>query len=930
MEDIIGIANAVKERVVDESSKGFVNRAIARVVCEKEHRVETYFLTNKLNVPMTFGRDFLGRIISFNSQQTTSDVGGIAVNKNTLLGRALIGELGREAEYAAPRKVVRVTPVNRAVYNPCGDDACDVQIQLSGDANHYNYATLAELLNLKKSEEAKLQAERKRIEELKKEQELLKQKEAEAQARALAEERERLEREREERKREEQTRLEEIARIEQSIADASEEIKKHKDLLRKDVMLRSQHILDPFQEDAKRSHIYDNVPIVIDGGPGTGKTTTVVQRLKFLLSKPSLEEYGAPLTGAQLRRFEDPHRWSQQWLFFSPTDLLLQFLRKNMSEEELIATDTNTRTIERFRKVMLREYGIIDPSKPKFKDWKDKNGEKLILSPKKAISAFEKYCVDQVKQICEKLISFETSSFEWSAEAERIKQICSRNNVVDIASLMKLLETLYEYRDENVKTVTDLLKESVDYNAMAVKLAVMKDADATARLRVLFAQWRQEARQIINQSDDSEDETLDDSEEPSEAEIFDFDAELYTKMKSLIRNLGLKQVDSNVRIRGRQQELLKIVEPFIEAKVTQNDLNNIGEFVLFSKNFAVFCRGTESIFINKIPQMYRDFRKEVLSKSEPFFDIGLLSHVIEKDGNKCLHQDEQNLLLGFINEMLITFSKLYRARFAELKGRMSKSYKDYCRPIIGIDEATDYTLMDYYCMVSFRYNEFSSITLSGDIMQGMHKHGISSWEDLKELFPKLEVFTLNISYRQSPTLVGMARELYKDSLGDYPSYNSQREKTDGEAKPVLLISDDMTTKVEWICRHILSIFGKYEQLPSIAIFVGDDVDVSKLIEEVEDSGILNGIEVVNCTGGRTLDSKEVVRVFRLAEIKGMEFEAAFFYDIDTAIQGKSSDLMRRNLYVGVSRAASHLAATMTKLAGNEEIIRYFETENTDW
>ena len=40
--------------------------------------------------------------------------------------------------------------------------------------------------------------------------------------------------------------------------------------------------------------------------------------------------------------------------------------------------------------------------------------------------------------------------------------------------------------------------------------------------------------------------------------------------------------------------------------------------------------------------------------------------------------------------------------------------------------------------------------------------------------------------------------------------------------------------------------------------------------------------------------------------------------------------MRRNLYVGVSRAASHLAATMTTMNGNEAVIKYFETENAEW
>lgn len=40
-------------------------------------------------------------------------------------------------------------------------------------------------------------------------------------------------------------------------------------------------------------------------------------------------------------------------------------------------------------------------------------------------------------------------------------------------------------------------------------------------------------------------------------------------------------------------------------------------------------------------------------------------------------------------------------------------------------------------------------------------------------------------------------------------------------------------------------------------------------------------------------------------------------------------LMRRYLYVGISRATSHLAATM-KPNASSDIIKYFDTENDSW
>lgn len=281
--------------------------------------------------------------------------------------------------------------------------------------------------------------------------------------------------------------------------------------------------------------------------------------------------------------------------------------------------------------------------------------------------------------------------------------------------------------------------------------------------------------------------------------------------------------------------------------------------------------------------------------------------------------------------MLFSIYKKSKVRFQSLKHKYAKAYVDNVKPVIGIDEATDYTLLDYYFMVSFRHYDFSSITLCGDIMQGLNGNGIHQWKELEKfILPKLEVKTLDVSYRQLPTLLDMAREMYKDDQKVYPSYHSDKEKSSDEPKPLLFISDDEEEKAEWISLRIREIIDSYDSLPSIAIFVGDEVDISEFIERITDLDMLNGIDIVDCSGNKTLQNKEMIRVFRLSEVKGMEFEAVFFYDIDKAITGHSSELMRRYLYVGVSRATSHLAATMCSEEGEEGIVKYFDTDSENW
>jgi hypothetical protein len=119
-------------------------------------------------------------------------------------------------------------------------------------------------------------------------------------------------------------------------------------------------------------------------------------------------------------------------------------------------------------------------------------------------------------------------------------------------------------------------------------------------------------------------------------------------------------------------------------------------------------------------------------------------------------------------------------------------------------------------------------------------------------------------------------------------------------------------------------------MPSVAIFVGDEENVSKFINTIYDTDLLNGIDVVDCTGGRALNRSDIVRVFRISEVKGMEFEVAFFHNLDEALRGRESGIMKKYLYVGLSRATTHLAATFCSYDDAKDVLKYFETKENNW
>lgn len=938
-ENIRQIGESINDHIQKELAGNYPNKAIARAHCTLINSDGSTVMKNLwlINGEMfKRGRDLhdiTGAVIGrAQGHRIALEDDGFPLSKNTRLGEIITKFYSGTHSYKVPHAFRKrtfnemvVDIHNRSTYLPTSYDPAEVEIRIADEPSAYRFQRLSHLINAVKAEEAKLKQQQEELKRLEEEKARLARELEEKKAR---EEQERLEALRRAKEEEERKSREEIERIEREIALTIEKEKAVRSFMRKNAMLRSQHLLDQYQEDAKRSHIYDGIPIVIEGGPGTGKTTTMIQRLMFLLSYQALMEYNAPLSEQQIEELTDPQERNNHWLFFSPTDMLLQYLRENMREEGLNANDRNTRTIAKFRNKAMKDYKLFNPSKDgPFKDYRISDGEEVLIhDPGKIIRDFELFIIDYCNKTFESRCEMNTSDYIWHQDAISIKSRCKNSgNVKDIDGLMNLFNSLQENEKGKVKEWSDELREELKTAAMKLQRLILKDENVVGELKALFERWRKER---LNMEEAEDEEAIVDDEEEEEVSFSkqEFETQLFQELKKLIRQLGLKKYDSKIKISKHNQEIYAIVEPVIDEE--ELGIEFIGSVALFVRNYASLCRGIESNLIGLLPKLYKAFRKSQVESE--LYDSALLKKIIAKDSNKHLHPDEQNLILGFINEMMHRIYKKSKTRFDNLKHKYALAFRESVRNVIGVDEATDYSLLDYYFMISFRHYTFSSITLCGDLMQGLNANGITSWDEIKKFnLPNLEVDSLNISYRQLPTLLDMARELYRDELGEYPSYNSKLERDETEPQPLMFISDDEDEKAKWISYRIRDILDRYAELPSIAIFVGDDVDIPTFIERINDLDLLNGIDIIDCSGDKQLQNKEMVRVFRISEVKGMEFEAAFFYDIDEAISSHDEQLMRRYLYVGISRATSHLAATM-RSAEKQSIVKYFDTTIDSW
>ena len=151
----------------------------------------------------------------------------------------------------------------------------------------------------------------------------------------------------------------------------------------------------------------------------------------------------------------------------------------------------------------------------------------------------------------------------------------------------------------------------------------------------------------------------------------------------------------------------------------------------------------------------------------------------------------------------------------------------------------------------------------------------------------------------------------------------------------MMVSEDEDEKIEWMVARLREVYTAYnKEMPSVGVFIPKCRSVEKFVRRLAEGDNLGEIRIES--GSDTIASR-AVKVYELKEVKGMEFEVVFFYDLDEALQGDDKELMNRYLYVGISRVtghwqltSSHLTATLNTEKGNEDILKYFNRTVKDW
>ena len=825
---------------------------------------------------------------------------GILVPRNSFIATKILNsEVGADIEYELKNNIKRL--VTHHIKATSKADLQNREISIFGDSQKYSYLDINTFLNTLRKNQAEIERKEREIAEQKRQIEELLKKENTAHERGVLTKG--------------LNKMEEERRI---LTLQQEEMSQLTRYIRQQGKLRFNPILDPVQNRIKTQNLFNGITVVIDGGPGTGKTTTMIQRLKYLTDWDAIEEDFMnetnlyQLSPAQRDHLDAAIKGQRDWMFFSPSQLLKEYLADAMNREGL--TNTNAKVwnwVEYMNKVVRENYLLIDPSNDRAPFKASRSKEVLFYNCSNIIDSLSAFFLDNFKQIKNKFpkIADSEKQYLWMSIAANIQK---RFEDSDDSSLQQFIQLFHSLEQLYSKDCKELLLEN--------RTTIGRIADEIYLLSKEKSEIYEELTSLANiqvaeQTEETEEEQ--DAADETEVNEEEFDSKIILMIRTWLKRYCYNKKNADARLTPKQERLSELLIPLL-TEDHQKKLDRIGELALFEQ-FAKYTRGIQSNLFGGFAVKYKRFRRQAFTSKDKNWNLTELEALLKRREGKELHPQEQALLIGFINNLV---KMALRINKGNMNHPFVMAYHELARPIIGVDEATDFSECDIYAMQSLLYHDYNSFTLCGDLMQRLTPQGIHSWNNIAPFIDNLKLLEMRTSYRQSASLLKVAQDLYEDTIGEAPNYKAYMKSTK-VPEPLAFVSDDESAKISWIEKRINEVYIAYgKKLPSIAIFLNKKDEIREFVDRLRDTDFIYdaGIEIVDGSEGNVLASSNQIRVYPIDVVKGMEFDVVFFHNIDNATV--DDDLIKRFIYVGVSRAAFFLGITLN--SEKEDVTRYFK------
>lgn len=649
------------------------------------------------------------------------------------------------------------------------------------------------------------------------------------------------------------------------------------------VGLRDQSVMNKVQDEIFRLPI--DKQVMLEGPPGTGKTTTLIKRLSQKLTLT--QEREEDLRAVTQHQLADDHHTS--WIMFSPTALLEHYLREAFARDNVPASQDRIQTWANFRNgLATRVLGILRSGKRTSGFIREDSDQYLSTFALENQPEFYADFDTFQRNIYFQEIDAAIGTLRESGE-EVLVDIARRlaDRVRDTAAVL----TVYL----EVDAVAPELREWAAKARADIVDTVDRRIEVIARLR--GRQSITELSQLVAKIDamtNEDDEDEEDSLEPDVAPTSTRDR-MYKVLRASIRLMAIAAWTK--RAVSRTSKYKPVLEWLGPEAVGQAELERLGRTYNLISAVGMVSLTTRNYF-SRLPQRYRAFRKN----ADPRWYRPEATEATRITG------DELDLLVAVHLDAASELLDSSRVRANLTQGNLqvlAPLVKEFRNQVV-VDEATDFSPLQLRAMACLATPGIRSFFACGDFNQRLTRYGVSSRDAFEWAVRGLEFHRVEVAYRQSKELRIFANQIVQLSGGDLFETTIEGPRIAEGYAPVVHVSKlGGTDQSHWIASRIVEIDSIHTDLPSIAVFVPREDLVVPVADELRQALQDTNIEVMPCLGGQVLGLDRHVRVFAVEHIKGLEFEAAFFHSLnDLAVN--EPDLFDKYLYVGATRAATFL------------------------